>query len=40
MPINKKMMSSLKEEYGKKGENIYFAIENKKKFKWLPKKKK
>lgn len=34
MPINKKMMSSLKKEYGKKkGESIYYALENKKKSK-------
>lgn len=37
MPINKKMMHSLKEEYGENGENIYFAIENKNK--WIKKKK-
>lgn len=30
MPINKKMMSSIKKEYGvKKGEKIYYAVENK-----------
>jgi hypothetical protein len=30
MPVNKAMMKSLKKEYGKKWENIYFAIESKK----------
>lgn len=32
MPINKKKMNALKKEYGKKnGENIYYALEQKKK---------
>lgn len=32
MPVKKKMMSNLKNEYGtKKGKNIYYALENKKK---------
>lgn len=30
MPVNKKKMKALKEEYGKKkGENVYYAMENK-----------
>lgn len=30
MPVNKKKMSALKKEYGsKKGEKIYYALENK-----------
>lgn len=34
MPINKKKMSNLKKEYGeKKGESIYYALENKDKSK-------
>ena len=34
MPINKKAMSNLKKEYGdKKGENIYYALENEGKIK-------
>ena len=34
MPINRKMMNSLKQEYGKeKAKNIYYAIENKTKHK-------
>lgn len=32
MPINQKMMRNMKKEYGsKKGESIYYALENKKK---------
>ena len=32
MPINKKMMKSMKKEYGsKKGESIYYAVEAKQK---------
>lgn len=32
MPVNKKMMKTLKKEYGaKKGENVYYALEAKKK---------
>lgn len=38
MPVNKKMMSSMKKQYGKeKGKDIYYAIENKQKKK-KPKK--
>lgn len=34
MPVNRKKMSALKAEYGKdKGENIYYAMENKAKAK-------
>ena len=34
MPINKKKMSALKKEYGKKkGENVYYALEQKEKSK-------
>lgn len=34
MPINRKKMKNLKKEYGKKkGEQIYYALENKKKSK-------
>lgn len=30
MPVNKKMMAAMKKEYGsKKGENVYYAMENK-----------
>lgn len=30
MPINKKMMSSMKKQYGKeKGKDVYYAVENK-----------
>lgn len=39
MPVNRKEMNSLKKQYGaKKGEKIYYALENKKKQK--PKKSK
>ncbi len=32
MPINKKMMSNMKKQYGKeKGKDVYFAVENKQK---------
>ena len=32
MPVNKKMMSELKKQYGtQKGTNIYYALENKRK---------
>ena len=32
MPVNKAMMKSMKKEYGaKKGEQIYYAVENKQK---------
>lgn len=32
MPIKRKMMNNLKKEYGKKkGEQVYYALENKKK---------
>lgn len=32
MPINEKMMKAMKKEYGKKkGESVYYAVENKKK---------
>lgn len=38
MPVQKKKMKALKEEYGsKKGEEVYYAMENKAKHK--PKKK-
>lgn len=31
MPVNKKMMDSMKKQYGaKKGESVYYAMENKK----------
>lgn len=34
MPVNKKEMKNLKKEYGKKkGEKVYYALENKKKTK-------
>lgn len=33
MPINQKLMNSLLGEYGEKGKNIYFAMENKRKMK-------
>ena len=34
MPVNQKKMKALKKEYGsKKGENIYYALENKAKHK-------
>jgi len=34
MPVNKKKMSALKQEYGqKKGEMIYYALEKSKKLK-------
>ena len=39
MPINKKMMASVKKQYGKeKGKDVYYALENKQKQK-KPKKK-
>jgi hypothetical protein len=39
MPKNQNMMNKLKSEYGdKKGEAIYYALENKKKFKKVVKK--
>ena len=32
MPVNRKMMSELKKQYGKqKGVDVYYAIENKRK---------
>ena len=32
MPVNRKMMKSMKEQYGKKkGEDIYYAVEQKQK---------
>jgi len=34
MPVNRKMMKNMKKEYGeKKGENVYYAMENKMKTK-------
>lgn len=34
MPVNRKEMKSLKDQYGaKKGESIYYALENKRKSK-------
>lgn len=40
MPIKKKMMQNLKKEYGdKKGKDVYYALENKKKKKKLNGKK-
>jgi hypothetical protein len=34
MPVNKEMMAKLKEQYGdKKGRNIYYALEKRKKLK-------
>jgi hypothetical protein len=40
MPVNKKKMASLKKQYGaKRGEDIYYAMENKKKKKKARKKK-
>jgi hypothetical protein len=34
MPINKKMMASMKKQYGKeKGKDVYFVMENKMKAK-------
>lgn len=39
MPVNKKKMSSLKQQYGKeKGKDIYYALENKSKKKKKPTK--
>lgn len=39
MPIKKKMMQNLKKEYGsKKGKDVYYALENKKKKKLSGKK--
>lgn len=40
MPVNKSMMKSMKEQYGKKrGESVYYAVEAKqKKEKALPKR--
>jgi hypothetical protein len=30
MPVNKKMMSNMKKQYGKeKGKDVYYAVENK-----------
>ena len=29
MPIKKKLMESLRKQYGEKGEGIYYAMENK-----------
>ena len=38
MPVNKSMMKSMKEQYGKKrGESVYYAVEAKQK-KALPKR--
>jgi hypothetical protein len=31
MPVNKSMMKSMKEQYGKKGESVYYAVESKQK---------
>ena len=32
MPVNKKKMAALKKQYGsKKGEDVYYALENKRK---------
>jgi len=40
MPVNKKKMASLKKQYGaKRGEDIYYAMENKAKKKKARKKK-
>ena len=36
MPINIKKMKALKKEYGEKGEDIYYALENKAKKKPKP----
>ena len=37
MPVNKPMMKSMKESYGKKkGEEVYYAVENKQKKKSMP----
>lgn len=34
MPVNRKMMKAMKEQYGKKkGESIYYAVEQKQKAK-------
>ena len=41
MPVNRKMMKNLKKEYGeKKGEDVYYAIENKRKHGNMHQKKK
>lgn len=32
-PVNRKMMKAMKKEYGKKWENVYYAIEMKRKHK-------
>jgi len=41
MPVKKKMMASMKKEYGaKKWERVYYAMENKMKKMWIPFKKK
>ena len=40
MPVNKKMMASMKKEYGaKKGMSMYYAVEAKQKAKAKPKAK-
>ena len=33
MPVNKKKMAALKKQYGEKGEDVYYAMENKEKHK-------
>lgn len=39
MPVNKKKMKAMKEEYGtKKGKSVYYALENKMKQKGKKKK--
>lgn len=41
MPINRKKMKALKDEYGKEhGEQVYYALENEAKSGKMPKKKK
>lgn len=39
MPVNKKKMAAMQKEYGaKKGESVYYAVENKQKTKKKKKK--
>ena len=39
MPVNRKMMSEMEKEYGKKkGKKVYYAMENKRKTEYMPKK--
>ena len=40
MPINKKKMAKLKKQYGEKGKDVYYALEQKEKKKKKQKEKK